>query len=100
VTRYPSDSEAVVEPKRIIWLAVAAGAATLGAIVVRKSLEQAWRLATDDDPPQDPASHDTPWRDALIWTAANGALLGIGQLVARRGAEAGWHQLTGHYPPE
>jgi hypothetical protein len=100
VARYPSDSEAVLEQKRIIWLAVAAGAAALGMLAARKGLEQAWRLATDDDPPEDPASHDTPWREALIWTAASSALAGVGQLVARRGAEAGWHQLTGDYPPE
>jgi hypothetical protein len=90
----------MVEPKKIVWMAVAAGAAALGAYVVRKSLHQAWRLATDEDPPANPGSHDTPWRDAIVWTAATGALAGVGRLLATRGAEAGWHQLTGEYPPE
>jgi hypothetical protein len=90
----------MVEPKKIFWMTLAAGAAALGALAVRKGLERAWRVATDEDPPVDPGSHLTPWRDALIWTAATGALSGVGRLLARRGAEAGWHQLTGEYPPE
>jgi hypothetical protein len=90
----------MVESKKIIWMAVAAGAAALSAFVIRKGVRQAWRLATDGDPPGNPASHDTPWRDAIVYTAAMGALTGVGGLLATRGAEAGWHQLTGEYPPE
>jgi hypothetical protein len=83
-----------------MWMAIAAGAAALAAVAVRKGLHGAWRAATDDDPPEDPASHDVPWSHALIWTAANGALVSVGQLLAKRGAEAGWHRLTGDYPDD
>jgi hypothetical protein len=87
------------DPRRIVWLGLAAGAGALAAFAVRKGLERAWRAATDEDPPQEPASPDVPWRDAIIWTAATGALGGIGQLLARRATEAGWHRVTGEHPP-
>jgi hypothetical protein len=88
------------DPKRMLWLVLAAGAGALTAMAVRKGLDRAWRAATDEEPPDDPASHDVPWRYALIWAAANGALVSVGQLLAKRGAEAGWHQLTGEDPPD
>ncbi|HSJ23525.1 MAG TPA: DUF4235 domain-containing protein [Longimicrobiales bacterium] len=87
------------DPKRIIWMGIAAGAAALTAFAVRKGLEQAWRVATDDDPPDDPSSPDVPWRHAIIWAAATGAIGNIGRLLAQRTTEAGWHRVTGETPP-
>jgi hypothetical protein len=87
------------DPKRIVWMAVAAGAGALAAWAVRKGLEQAWRAATDEDPPSDPALPEVPWREALIWTAASGALSGVGQLLVRRATGAGWQRLMDEDPP-
>jgi hypothetical protein len=84
---------------RTAWVAFAAGAATFGGAAMRKALEQAWKLAMDEDPPLDPSASDVPWREAIIWTVATGALIGLGRLIARRGAAAGWQRLTGHSPP-
>jgi hypothetical protein len=87
------------DPKKVLWLGLAAGAAALASVAVKKGLEQAWRAATDQDPPPEPASPDVPWREAIIWTAAFGALSSVGQLLARRATEASWHRLTGEHPP-
>jgi hypothetical protein len=87
------------DPKRILWMGLAAGAAALAAFAVRKGIEQAWRTVTHEDPPREPADPEVPWRDAIIWSAATGALGAVGQLMARRGTEAGWHRLTGEHPP-
>lgn len=84
---------------RTAWAAFAAGAAMLGGVAVRQGLQQAWKLAKQEDPPLDPSASDVPWRDAIIWTVATGALVGLGRLIARRGAAAGWERLTGGAPP-
>jgi hypothetical protein len=85
--------------RKTTWLVVAAGAAALGGMAVRQGLNQAWRLAKHDDPPEDPSSWDVEWRDAIVWTVASGVVMGLGRLLARRGAAAGWVRLTGHHPP-
>jgi hypothetical protein len=87
------------DPKRIVWIGVTTAAGTLAAFAVKKGLEHAWRAATDEDPPTEPANPAVPLRDAIIWTAALGALGAVGQLLARRSAEAGWHRFLGEHPP-
>lgn len=91
--------EAGLREKKLVWAAVAAGAATLGGSAVRKGLNQAWRAATDEEPPEDPGSPDVPWRHAILWTVATGVVIGLSQLLIRRGLESGWHRLTGERPP-
>ncbi|MEX0907941.1 MAG: DUF4235 domain-containing protein [Gemmatimonadota bacterium] len=81
------------------WLIVGSGAAALGGFAVRRSLEEAWKLAKHEDPPLDPSSWDVEWKDAIIWTVATGVAMGLGRLLARRGAAAGWERLTGSAPP-
>lgn len=88
-----------MDPKRVAWMGLAAGAGALAAWGVRKGMQQAWRAATDEDPPEDAASPDVPWREAILWTVATGALGALGQLLARRGTETAWHRLTGEHPP-
>jgi hypothetical protein len=85
--------------KRVAWQAVAAGATALAGIAVRKGLDRAWLLATDEEPPHDPTSADVAWRDAIIWTVATGVVIGLARLLARRGAAAGWEAMTGEDPP-
>lgn len=81
------------------WLLFVGGAAALGSFVVRQGLNQAWRLAYDDDPPQDPSDIDVEWRDAVVWTLATSVVAGMGRLIARRGAAAGWERMMGERPP-
>jgi hypothetical protein len=85
--------------KKLLWLAVASGATTVAGLAVRKGLDRAWRLATDENPPDDPGSKDVAWRDAILWTVATGVAVGLGRLFAQRGAAAGWEALTGDDPP-
>lgn len=86
-------------PKKTMWLLVGTGAAALGGMAVRKGLDQAWKLAKDEDPPLDPSSRDVDWKDAIAWTVATGVIMGLGRLLARRGAAAGWERLLGEAPP-
>jgi hypothetical protein len=88
-----------VEQKRMVWMAVVGGATALAGVAINKGLGRAWRLAKDEDPPEDPTSRDVEWRDAILWTIATGVVFGLGRLLARRGAAAGWEALTGEAPP-
>lgn len=85
--------------RKMAWMGVAAGAAMLGGVVVRQGLDQAWKLATHEDPPLDPTSRDVAWRDAIIWTVATGVMVGLGRLIARRGAATAWERFMGEAPP-
>jgi hypothetical protein len=86
--------------KKVLWMAVMGGATTLAGVAVNRSLDRAWRLATREDPPDDPGSPSVAWRHAILWTIATGAVVGLGRLLARRGAAAGWELVTGEYPPD
>lgn len=85
--------------QKAMWMVVATGTTALAGIAVNKGLDQAWRLARDEEPPEDPGSRDVAWRDAILWTIATGVVIGLGRLLARRGAAAGWTALTGKDPP-
>lgn len=86
--------------QKAMWLAVATGTTALAGIAVNKGLDRAWRLATDEDPPEDPGARDVAWRDAILWTVATGVVISLGRLLARRGAAAGWEAFTGKEPPD
>ncbi|HUF49333.1 MAG TPA: DUF4235 domain-containing protein [Longimicrobiales bacterium] len=88
-----------MDHKKAGWILFASGVAALGGFLVRQGLNQAWRVATDEDPPEDPTAWDVEWRDAIAWTVATGVVMGLGRLLARRGAAAGWERLTGEHPP-
>ena len=49
------------------WLLFVGGAAALGSFLTRQSLNQAWRLAYKEDPPQDPSAWDVEWKDAELF---------------------------------
>jgi hypothetical protein len=82
-----------------MWMALASGAGALGMMAVRQGLNQAWRFAKEEDPPENPASSDVDWRDAIAWTLATSIVIGLGRLLALRGAAAGWTRFTGEAPP-
>jgi hypothetical protein len=86
--------------KKLLWMAVATGATALTGRVVSSSLDRAWRVTMDGEPPADPSQRSVAWREAVLWTVATSVVIGLGRLLARRGAAAGWHALTGEDPPE
>ncbi len=77
-----------------------AGSALVAGAAARVAVNAAWRLAQGDDPPIDPESADTEWRDAIAWTIVTGVSMGLAQLVARRGAAAAWRRALGSRPPQ
>jgi hypothetical protein len=81
-----------------IWSLVAAGSATLAGIAVRSLLNKSWKTVTKNDPPLNPASADTSWKEAIAWTVATSVAVGLAQLLARRGADKLWHQASGQKP--
>ena len=85
--------------RKHLWMVVATATAAASSMLVRKGLDQAWRLATHEDPPADPSDRNVGWTDAIVWTVATGVAMGLASLVARRGAAAGWQRLTGDEPP-
>lgn len=83
-----------------MWKLVAMGATVGASILIRKGMEEAWRVINKEDPPENPASPDTQWREALIWTAAMGLTVGIARLLAERAAAEGWRKYKGHLPKD
>lgn len=65
---------------------------------MRDASRASWRAVKDEDPPLNPASPQTTWRDALLWTAFSSLLVGLGRLLARRGAVSFFERKTGHRP--
>lgn len=84
---------------RIAWAALAAGAAYVAGWAIEKAARRGWRSVTGDAPPEDLASPDTDWKDALLWTATTSVALALGRLLSRRIAAAGWQQVAGEAPP-
>lgn len=81
------------------WLVVGLGSAYVASYAVRNLLRAGWRTFTDDDPPLNPAAHDTDWNEALTWTVLTAVAAGVARLVVRRGAAATWRNVTGARPP-
>jgi hypothetical protein len=92
-------SRAFSDPRQTGWALVAAGSAVIAAIATRNALKAAWRAMRHEDPPLNPAAHDTEWPEAIAWTAATGLAAGLSRLVARRTAASGWYRVTGEWPP-
>jgi hypothetical protein len=82
----------------LAWKGVALGAGAASAMVTRKILRATWRGVSGQDPPVNPASPDTGWREAVVWAVGSAVALGVTRLVAQRGAAAAWKASTGEYP--
>lgn len=78
--------------------ALGVGAAICAGMAARAALKATWTTVTKRDPPLNPASRDTAWKEALIWATLTGATVGVARLAARRLAAEGWHKMTGSYP--
>ena len=85
--------------KRLAWQGVALASGTLAAAVVRKAAVTTWRTTKHEDPPENPASRDVSWPDALTWTVAVAVGAAVARVVAQRGAAAAWEHATGDPPP-
>ena len=83
-----------------MWKAVAAGSTVLAAMAMRSALKLAWKAVKKEEPPENPASPDTAWGEALVFTAAMGLAVGIARLIAERGAAEGWRKYYGALPKE
>jgi hypothetical protein len=83
---------------KLAWKLIGGLSGALAGIVTRQLLHRGWRKAKGTEPPANPASPDTRWREALAWAAASGVAMAVGRLVAQRGAAGAWKATTGHYP--
>ena len=68
------------------WKALTFAAAAGAAVLTRFVLKHGWHTATGEAPPENPASADTAWSEALTWTVASSLVVGIARLVAKRQA--------------
>jgi hypothetical protein len=85
--------------KNLAWKLVAMVAGAASAAVTRRALRGAWRGVKGGDPPVNPASRATTWREALTWAIASGVAVAVTRLVTQRGAAAAWRKRTGSNPP-
>ena len=85
--------------EKLAWKAATAIAAVVSGLLVRKIIDAVWSKAGRGVAPNNPASPNTPWSDAIIWTFATAAGMAVARVVAERGAAAGWQKATGHLPP-
>lgn len=81
------------------WKAVAAGSAVLASVAMRQIVTSGWKAIKKNDPPVNPASPDTTWKEALAWTVATSVAIGLARLLAQRGADSLWTRVTGSTPP-
>ena len=77
-----------------------AGIAT--GVAARKAskplLDKVWRKYKHSDPPEHPASPDTPWPEAISWAVASGIAYGVARLVAMKGVASAKAKVTGKVP--
>ena len=85
--------------RKVVWSLVASGAAVIAAVAARKGIQEGWRRWADEEPPLNPMSPETDWKQAALWAAASGVVVGMARLFARRSAASGWLRATGRLPP-
>ncbi len=85
--------------EKMLWKVVGLGAGLGAAKVSRSALDKGWAKARGGEPPRNPASRETEWREALYWAIASGVAVAIARLIATRGAASAWERTTGHLPP-
>ena len=68
------------------------GVGAASAFATRRLMQSVWKDVKGQDPPSNPASPRTTWREALVWATISGVLLAVTRLVAaarRRGGVEG-----------
>jgi hypothetical protein len=87
------------QTEKVMWILVGAGAAMLASELMERSMKAGWRAVMSEDPPTNPESLDTGWKEALAWTAMSAIAIGLSQTFAKRGASLGWERALGKRPP-
>ncbi len=72
------------------WGLAAGAAAILAGVAVRSLMKQGWRTVRHEEVPNNPASSDVAWGEALTWAALSGVAVAVARLVARRGVAGLW----------
>jgi hypothetical protein len=85
--------------EEMLWKVVGGASGVAGGGPPRKVLHTAWRKTKGGEPPTNPASSSTTWREALFWAAASGMALSIARLISQWAAAGAWKAKTGSYPP-
>jgi hypothetical protein len=80
------------------WRVFGGVSAIVAGIVARKVMVKGWQLATGDNPPANPASPGTQWREAVPFALATGAAMGLARMLATRKAAGYYRRSTGHLP--
>ncbi len=75
-------------------------ASVVGAMLARKSLTLAWRVATGKEPPANPEHPEVTWGEAAAWAVVSGAVVGLARMIAQKRVAASWHRATGTLPSD
>lgn len=73
-------------------LVLATGIAIVAGVAARNLMKSGWRYAAQQEPPQNPASDEVAWREALLWAAITGAVVGVTRIVGRRAASGAYRR--------
>lgn len=73
-------------------------ASLLGALVARKLLTTAWKLASGKEPPENPAHPTVTWPEAVSWAIASGATVGLARLIAQKKVADSFHKAGSDTP--
>jgi hypothetical protein len=84
---------------KIGWKIVGGGATAAAGAVASKAANHVYRKVRQAEPPENPASPNITWVDAVVWALVSGAAVGLGRLAAERVAAQGWVRATGELPP-
>jgi hypothetical protein len=82
------------------WKVLGGVAGAAAGWTTRTALRALWRRGKGEEPPDNPASPQTSWGEALLWAAGSGVALAVVRLVAQRGAAEAWRSATGSYPAD
>ncbi|WKN31554.1 DUF4235 domain-containing protein [Porifericola rhodea] len=70
------------------------GLTLVSAIVVRRLIKYLWKVSTNTEPPENPASRNVSWKEAFLFTVLTGIMVSVTKLLIRRNVAVG---LEEHY---
>ena len=80
------------------WAVAGAAAAAGAGVAARWALRRGWRVAFEEEPPDNPAAPEVTWRTALLWAALSGVLVESARVIGKRLA-AGAFSAADEPPP-
>lgn len=63
---------------------IVSGLTLLSAVVVRRLIKFIWKLSTNTEPPENPASRHVSWQQAFLFTILTGIMVSVAKLLVRR----------------